>query len=371
MLDFLNTVLFRYGEYQEKVFSVKTLFFIVITIFVSLFLYKIVKNYAKKYLSKNNLDQAVFDSFFKNLNYVIWLIPFFIVLGILQIDLREFELFSYGDLGHKNISVQTILLIFTTIIIAVIIAKIINGLTRKYMDKNPDSKGRIDSFIQIQKYFIWFIALLVCLKILKVDLTSFIFSASAILVVISFGLQSLFTDFISGIIILFDGTIKSDDIIEVNETIGKVMKITLRNTTLLTRDDYVIIMPNKKFITENVTNWSHDDNIMRFKVEVGVAYGADTKLVSKILMQVAEEHSLVSKQRKGFVMFRDFGDSALIFELHFFTKEIFRIEILKSDLRFMIDKDFRENGVTIPFPQRDIHVINTNNSKSNLDNKTD
>lgn len=227
------------------------------------------------------------------------------------------------------------------------------------MDRNPDSKGRIDSFIQIQKYFIWFITILVCLELLKVDLTSIIVSASAILVVLSFGLQGLFADFISGIIILFDGTIKSNDVIEVDSTIGIVKKITLRNTTLITRDDFAIIMPNKKFITENVTNWSHHNNIMRFKIEVGVAYGSDTRFVSKLLMACAEEHSLVSKQRKGFVGFKDFGDSALIFELYFWTTEIFRIEILKSDLRFMIDKTFRENGITIPFPQRDIHVIKT------------
>ncbi|MEN8927830.1 MAG: mechanosensitive ion channel domain-containing protein [Flavobacteriales bacterium] len=230
------------------------------------------------------------------------------------------------------------------------------------MDKNPDSSGRVDSFIQIQKYFVAFIGFLVVLNILKFDLTSLIVSASAILVVISFGLQSLFTDFIAGIIILFDGTIKANDIIEVGGTIGKVEKITLRNTTLITRDDYTIIMPNKKFITENVTNWSHNNNIMRFSVSVGVAYGSDTRLVSKLLMKCMDEHSLVSKSRKGIVMFKDFGDSALVFDLYFWTTEIFRIEVLKSDLRYMIDRTFRDHNITIPFPQRDIHVIPASSS---------
>lgn len=266
-------------------------------------------------------------------------------------------LFTYGDNGEKIVRVKSLFFIFLTILLAFFVIKALKALTVKFMDKNPDSKGRIESFIQIQKYFIWFITILVCLELLKVDLTSIIVSASAILVVLSFGLQGLFADFISGIIILFDGTIKSNDVIEVDSTIGIVKKITLRNTTLITRDDFAIIMPNKKFITENVTNWSHHNNIMRFKIEVGVAYGSDTRFVSKLLMACAEEHSLVSKQRKGFVGFKDFGDSALIFELYFWTTEIFRIEILKSDLRFMIDKTFRENEITIPFPQRDIHVI--------------
>lgn len=274
-------------------------------------------------------------------------------------------LFTYGDNEGKIIRVKSLIFILITIIVALLLYKVIKAITKKYLDKNPDSKGRAESFIQIQKYFIAFIVTLVILNILKFDLSSLIFSASAILVIISFGLQSLFTDFISGIIILFDGTIKSNDIIGVGDTIGKVDKITLRNTTLVTRDDYTIIMPNKKFITENVTNWSLTNNIMRFNISVGVAYGSDTKLVSKLLMKCMEEHTLISKSRKGIVMFKDFGDSALVFELYFWTKEIFRIEVLKSDLRYMIDKSFRENDIRIPFPQRDIHVIPSENTMSN------
>ena len=274
-----------------------------------------------------------------------------------MLDFLNNILFTYGEENEKIVRVQALLFIAITFFVALLVIKGLKLLTKRYKLKNPDSHGRIDSFVQIQEYVIWFIALLVCFKIFKVDLTSFVVSASAILVVLSFGLQGLFADFISGIIILFDGTIKSNDIIEVGDTIGKVEKITLRNTTLITRDDYTIIMPNRKFIAENVTNWSYNNNIMRFSVKIGVAYGSDTKLVSKLMMNSAESHSLVSKQRKGFVGFKNFGDSALEFELYFWTTEIFRIEIVKSDLRFMIDKAFRENGITIPFPQRDLHII--------------
>ena len=236
-----------------------------------------------------------------------------------MLDFFNQILFTHGENDDRSVRVKALFLIFLTIIIAYFVTRGLKLLTKKFMEATPDSKGRIDSFLQIQKYILAFIAFLVCLKFLKVDLTSIIVSASAILVVLSFGLQGLFADFISGIIILFDGTIKSNDIIEVEDTIGKVQKITLRNTTLITRDDYTIIMPNRKFITENVTNWSHNNNIMRFKIEVGVAYGSDTRLIAKILMSCAEEHSLVSKQRKGFVGFKDFGNSALIFELYFYA----------------------------------------------------
>jgi len=279
-------------------------------------------------------------------------------------DFLNIILFTYGDNDEKIVRVKALFLILLTLVVSFFIIKGLKLLNKKFKDRNPENLSRIDSFIQIQKYIVWFIALLVCLKILKFDLTSIVVSASAILVVLSFGLQGLFADFISGIIILFDGTIKSNDVIEVADTIGKVNKITLRNTTLTTTDDYAIIMPNRKFIAENVTNWSHNNNIMRFHVTVGVAYGSDTRIVSKIMMNCAEEHSRVSNQKKGFVRFKDFADSALEFELHFWTTEIFRIENVKSDLRFMIDKSFRENGITIPFPQRDLHIIQPNASIS-------
>jgi len=284
-------------------------------------------------------------------------------------DFLNNTLYTYGDNDEKIIRIKALLLILITITLAFFVIRGLRLLSKKDKEMNPDNLSRIDSFIQIQKYVVWFIALLVCLKFLKFDLTSVLLSASAILVVLSFGLQGLFADLISGIIILFDGTIKSHDVIEVGHTIGKVQRITLRNTSLITRDDYTIIMPNRKFINENVTNWSHTNNTMRFNVNVGVIYGADTRLVSKLMINCANDHSLVSKQRKAFVMFKNFGDSALIFELYFWTNEIFRIEVVKSDLRFMIDKAFRDNGITIPFPQRDLHIIEPKRNTISEDNK--
>lgn len=280
----------------------------------------------------------------------------------------NYTLFYYNK--NHIITTKNVLGIIIIILIAFGIIKLIGFFIKKYLKTNPQSEGRINSFFQIIKYILWTISTFVCLKLLTIDFGFLFLSSTAILIVLSLGLQSVFADFISGILILFDGTIEVNDIIEVEQTTGKVKKITLRNTTVITRDDYTIIIPNKKFVTENVINWSHHNNIMRFHVKVGVAYGSDTKLVSKILMECADTHSLINNSRKGFVSFKDFGDSSLNFELYFWTTEIFRIEILKSDLRFMIDKSFRENGITIPFPQRDLHIIQPKkeNSKTVFEN---
>ena len=136
----------------------------------------------------------------------------------------------------------------------------------------------------------------------------------------------------------------------------KIQEIGLRTSEAITRDDITVLVPNSMITTSKVINWSHQSERTRFNIKVGVAYGSDTKLVSKILMDCAEEHTLLNKTRKGFVNFKEFGESSLDFELYFWASEIFRIEIVKSDLRFMIDKAFRENGITIPFPQRDVHM---------------
>jgi small-conductance mechanosensitive channel len=128
---------------------------------------------------------------------------------------------------------------------------------------------------------------------------------------------------------------------------------------VLTRDGIMIIVPNHKFIIEKITNWSHNSESTRFKVEVGVAYGSDVERVKTLLLDCAQSHPKIitnKEDHKPFVRFVDFGDSALKFEIFFWTTDIFNVEHIKSDLRFSIDKQFRDNAITIPFPQRDLHI---------------
>jgi small-conductance mechanosensitive channel len=137
-------------------------------------------------------------------------------------------------------------------------------------------------------------------------------------------------------------------------TVGTVRRIGVRTSLVETRDNMTIIVPNSKLIGDVVTNWSHDEDKARFKIVVGVAYGSDTALVKKLLLQVAQEHPKALKRPAPIVRFVNFGDSSLDFELHFWTKEFIRIEDIKSDMRFETDRLFRENDISIPFPQRDV-----------------
>ncbi|MCB0855643.1 MAG: mechanosensitive ion channel, partial [Bacteroidetes bacterium] len=166
-----------------------------------------------------------------------------------------------------------------------------------------------------------------------------------------------FNDFFSGVIILFDGSIEVGDVVQVGELIGRIKRIGIRATTIHTRESFTVIVPNSKFTQENVINWSHNNEVTRFQVNVGVAYGSDVELVMRLMNDVAKAHPKISKTPAPVVRFADFADSALLFEVFFWTHDSFNVEFIKSDIRIKIDAEFRKHNVKIPFPQRDLHII--------------
>lgn len=147
--------------------------------------------------------------------------------------------------------------------------------------------------------------------------------------------------------------------------VGRVKDIGVRTTKVVERDNIILIIPNSKFTSDNVINWSHMDQKSRFNVAVGVAYGSDVRLVEKVLLECANECNEVVKNPHPFVRFEDFGDSSLDFKLFFWSSNSFFVEQTKSKLRFAIDQKFRENGVTIPFPQRDLHIMSDHRKNKN------
>ena len=166
----------------------------------------------------------------------------------------------------------------------------------------------------------------------------------------------MFFDIVSGVILLFEGTIRVGDIVDIGGLVGKVRKVDFRTSKIETRDNQVIIVPNSKLVEDNVINWSHNRSQTRFVIKVGVAYGSDMRLVQRLLIEAAKEHPSVSKLHAPLARLVDFGESSVDFELLFWSSDSFRIEFIKSDIRFEIDRLFREHGVTIPFPQRDVHM---------------
>jgi len=278
--------------------------------------------------------------------------------------MKSFNQFlNYPIISSKTINISPyhlliiIALLFTTIITLRIVKRIFKRLT----EEEKMDQGSGTSIYQIVKYIIWVSVIAFSLETIGIHLTLLIASSAALLVGFGLGVQQIFHDIASGIILLFERNLLVNDIIELeNEIVGKVSEIGLRTSKIVTRDNIIMIIPNSKLISDNVINWSHNEEITRFYVEIGVAYGSDVEMVEKILLEVAHNHSEISKQRNAFVNFRNFGDSSLDFRLYFWTKKNFRVEFIKSDLRFGINKAFAKNNISIPFPQRDIHIKSEN-----------
>ena len=219
--------------------------------------------------------------------------------------------------------------------------------------------GRRHSIYMIVKYIVYVCGFVLVLEVIGIGVNALLVGSAALLVGIGMGLQNIFSDLVSGLFLLFERPIELGDVIEVDDIVGKIQVIKLRHTVILDRDGVNLIVPNHKFITEKVINWSHNVEERRFMVQVGVDYGSEPQEVSKILKAVANENSFVIKKNAMFpvmVRFADFGESSLVFQLFFWTRHSFIVENIKSDLRFRIYDEFKKVGVKIPFPQRDLHI---------------
>lgn len=252
-----------------------------------------------------------------------------------------------------NRVLSAILILLITRLVLWVLTEIVLYPYYKQKEINVGSQYAINRLLT---YFVLLIAVIGTLQYVGINLTVLWGGAAALLVGIGLGLQQTFNDLICGIILLFERTVEVGDIVDMNNLVGTVKKIGIRTSLVETRDNVSVIVPNSKLVADNVINWSHFDSKARFKVAVGVAYGSDTTLVKEILLAAAEEHTRIVRRPKPFVRFVNFGDSSLDFEILFWTRDLLGIEDVKSDLRFAIDKAFREAGVSIPFPQRDLWI---------------
>ena len=264
--------------------------------------------------------------------------------------------FEFLKIGKYSLTMGSLLVVLFTIIFT----NIILWIVRKIIFRNKKLKrfedGNLHSLYQIIKYLIWILAILLILDTVGLKLNVLLAGSAALLVGIGLGLQNTFNDFISGIILLFEGSIKVGDILEIDNDIVRIQKIGMRTSEAMNRDDIVTILPNSLITTNKVINWSHQSKKTRFRIKVGVAYGSNVDLVLEILKKSALEHPQIKDEASIKVRFVNFGNSSLDFELLFYSKNIFRIESVKSEIRIIINRKFIENKINIPFPQMDLHL---------------
>ncbi len=213
---------------------------------------------------------------------------------------------------------------------------------------------------KILRYILIILTSLFSLSIIGIPLTAFTVIGGAFAIGIGFGSQNLVNNFLSGLVLTIERPVKVGDIVEVENKLGTIESIGARSTIIKTYDNLRVVLPNSKLLENTVVNWSLIDQLIRRKLTIGIAYGSDVIKAKERLEFVAEKHRQIVQNPKPLVLFSDFGDSALIFDLLFWTKLTSEINPLQieSDLRFSINQLFAEENIEIAFPQMDVHIKN-------------
>lgn len=297
-------------------------------------------------------------------------VSFFIIFSLIFLESWHSAIFVFADfwsitlfkIGDYSFTIdRPIKLIIAYYVIRSIQIGLLYSLDSYFLKKMNIEKKHSANIASIIRYFFIVIFLSVCSTILGMTYKNLVIFASALGVGIGFGLQNIVNNFISGIILLFEQPIRVGDIIEVNSLFSKVKHIGIRSTIVESFDNSSIIIPNSEILSNKLINWTLNDNIIALKCEVGVAYGSDTKNISRILSEVASENPNVLDSPVPLVCFSAFGDSSLNFSLKIWIDQVEDKLRVHSDIMHAINIKFHENNVTIPFPQRDLHIFEAKN----------
>jgi len=266
----------------------------------------------------------------------------------------EYEIFYFNEHSLTVFELVSVLVIF---FITKLVLWLINNkaLFRKTKLHKLD-RGTAFAVFQLIKYVIWVIAITIMLEIVGIKVTILLAGSAALLVGVGLGLQQTFNDILSGIILLFENSVKVGDILEIDGDRVIIQEIGLRTSKGMNVRQIIVIIPNSLITTNKVINWSHQTQKTLFSIDVGVAYGSDIDLVIKILEQSALAHPEVEKSSLLEARLVGFGNSSLDFKILFFSENVFYIEKIKSDIRKEISQKFNQNKIMIPFPQMDLHL---------------
>ncbi|NEQ38053.1 MAG: mechanosensitive ion channel [Okeania sp. SIO3I5] len=262
-------------------------------------------------------------------------------------------------IGDNHLSISAIVRLILLGVVVLIISRTIGiGIKRLLLTRMGLDRGSKEAIATVIIYIIATLGILIVLQRAGIDLRTLTVLAGVLGIGIGFGLQNLASNFISGLTLLFEQPIKVGDFIEVDNLLGTVESISIRSTTVRTLDGIFVIVPNIKFVENNIINWSYKDPKSRLHIPVGVAYGTDPVLVTEALLDVARTERNILKNPSPKVWFKGFGDSSLDFELLVWIDHPQDIDPITSSLNFLIEHEFNQRDIVIPFPQRDLWLKN-------------
>jgi small-conductance mechanosensitive channel len=367
----LSTTLFKIGPFQICLWNV---FFILIIFLVAAILRRILLRLLKKYAKSAKITiEGRRVTWLKMISQSVYLVAIYVAVLSFKFNNKYItfaDLFKVKliDLPNFKLDFSDLLVIVSVFFGARILVSFSTLLISRRLKRSKNyDKATEFIYVQIAKYFIYIFSIFFCLQLLNV--TSLLLGGSAaILVGIGFGIQDVFKDFVAGFVLLFEAKLRVGDVVEItpvskagsksNETIvAKILKINLRTTEIQTREGNILIIPNTRLTQEQVENWSHGSELTRFTIKITVEYGSNTELIQRLLKQAALAHPNVNKNEPIMVRLADFSDNGLDLELIFWADQSWDINNYKSEIRFEIDRLFREYKIKIPYPQRVMHVM--------------
>jgi small-conductance mechanosensitive channel len=273
-------------------------------------------------------------------------------------DISNIWNFVIITIDNNPVTVGKLAIALGILLVGMIFAKLImRTIGNRLLTKTPLKRNTALAVQKLFTYSAYVLVILLALRMVNIPLAAFAFLGGAIAIGVGFGAQNIINNFISGFIIMTERPISIGDLIEVDGMLGEVEEIGARCTRVRTGENIHILVPNSTFLERNITNWTLSDKKIRTKVTVGVIYGSPVDKVKELLLKATKEDERVYKEPEPFVLFADFGDNALIFDIYFWIgiKRIIERKYIESCVRFRVDDLFREAGIVIAFPQRDIH----------------
>jgi len=288
------------------------------------------------------------------------LLPVFLIIGVLSAFGLLDRILEWGiyleSIGWK-LTIGSVLLAAGIVIVFVGVARWVRlALAKSFLPEAGMEPALANTISIVITYTIITFGVLVALSSIGINLSTLTVVLGGLSVGLAFGLQEIVNNFVSGFILLFERSIEIGDIVEVDQNVGIVQRIGVRSTTIKTRDNVELIIPNSYFLTQVVTNMTRSEDLVRTRVSVGVSYNAEPREVEQALLEAAAQHPQVLSDPPPSVQFRDFGDSSLDFELFVWTNQAFQTPKLTSELRYNIWDALAARNIEIPFPQRDIHI---------------
>ena len=368
----MTSTLFQLGPFKISLINI----FLVLAIYFAAFLLKrIIMRMVKGYLKSKGIKlDSRQTSWFNLIGQSFYLVALY--LSVISFKINNDGITFRDFLNYKLIHNDGFKLDFFRILVIISVffaAKIIVNIVRLFIVKRlKKSKNYTLAsefvYLQLSKYVIYIFATIIWFKTLGIDLTILLTGSAALLVGLGLGLQDVFKDIISGIVLLFEGNIRVGDVVEINDSgssskaagehmVVKILKINIRTTEIETREGNILFIPNTRLTQDIIENWSHGSEKSRFKIEVAVNYGVDTNKVMHLLQSAAMSHPHVNKNEQINVRLARFGDNGLEFELLFWADQSWDINNYRSEIRLEINRLFQQEGIEIPYPKRSVEIV--------------